>query len=284
MNNYSEYLTMYHCPHTALSIAIDGCMASGKDCVQGGAKYNSYGGTATGLATIADSLTAIRYMVFDKKRCTARELYDAVMADWEGYEMLRQQILNQVPHYGNADPYADEQMKWICDLYADVCGECYSTRAKVYKGGLYGASDHVAQGYHTWATPDGRKTGEALADAMSPAQGRDRKGLTAVFQSSTCFDHSRFMDGIALNLKIHPTALSREDGIDKLRDMTKACFAGGGMEVQYNIDGSETMRAAQADPQAYRNLVVSIAGYSAYFVELNMDMQEDIIRRTENAI
>ena len=109
-------------------------------------KYNSFGGTATGLATIADSLTTIKYMVFDKKLCTARELYDAVMANWEGYEPLRQQILNEVPHYGNGDPYADEQMKWICDIYYEICGECYSTRSRIYKAGLYGAADHVAQG------------------------------------------------------------------------------------------------------------------------------------------
>lgn len=284
MNNYSEYLTMYLCTHAGLSISLEGCMESGKDCVCGGAKYNSYGGTATGLATIADSLTTIKYMVFDKKLCTAKELYDAIMADWEGYEALRQQILSEVPHYGNADPYADEQMKWICDVYYEICQECYSTRARVYKSGLYGASDHVAQGYHTWATPDGRKTGEALADATSPAQGRDVNGPTGVFNSSVCFDHTKYMDGIAVNLRIHPAALNGEDGTAKLRDLTRAYFDQGGMEVQYNIVSTETMRAAQKDPATYRNLVVRIAGYSAYFVELNTDMQNDIIRRNENTI
>ncbi|SDE57462.1 glycyl radical protein [Sporomusa acidovorans] len=282
VNNYSEYLTMYHAPHAGLSISIEGCMESGTDCVCGGAKYNSYGGTATGLATLADSLTTIKYMIFDKKLCTARELYDAVMANWEGYEPLRQRILSEVPHYGNDDPYADEQMKWICDVYSEICGECYSTRSKVYKGGLYGASDHVAQGYHTWATPDGRKTGEPLADATSPAQGRDHEGPTAVFNSICCLDHSRYMDGIALNLRIHPTALRNAAGIDKLRDMTKSYFKTGGMEVQYNVVSSETLRAAQADPQSYRDLVVRIAGYSAYFVELSRDCQNDIISRNEN--
>jgi len=283
-NNYSEYLTTYHGTHAGLSISLEGCMESGKDCVLGGAKYNSFGGTAVGLATIADSLTTIKYMVFDKKLCTARELYDAVMANWDGYEALRQQILYEVPHYGNADPYADEQMKWICDTYYELCQECSSTRAKVYKSGLYGASDHVAQGYHTWATPDGRKTGEALADAASPVQGRDVNGPTGVFGSSVCFDQGRYMDGIALNLRIHPTALSGADGIAKLRDLTKAYFDQGGMETQYNVVSSETMRAAQEDPQTYRDLVVRIAGYSAYFVELNEDCQNDIIKRTENAL
>jgi pyruvate formate-lyase/glycerol dehydratase family glycyl radical enzyme len=284
VNNYSEYLTTYHAPHAGLSISIEGCMEKGKDCVCGGAKYNSYGGTATGLATIADSLTTIKYMVFDKKLCTARELYDAVMANWEGHEILRQQILTKVPHYGNGDPYADAEMKWICDTYYEICGECYSTRSKVYKAGLYGAADHVAQGYRTWATPDGRKTGEPIADATSPAQGRDLNGPTSVFNSTCCFDHTRYMDGIALNLRIHPSAVKTEDAKASLRDMTKAYFDNGGMEVQYNVVSSETLRAAQKDPATYRDLVVRIAGYSAYFVELNTDMQNDIIHRTENSL
>jgi formate C-acetyltransferase len=284
INNYTEYLTAYHAPLVGLSISMEGCMESGKDCTWGGCKYNSYGGTATGLATIADSLATIQYMIFDKKLCTARELYDAVMADWEGYEPLRQRVLNEVPHYGNNDPYADEQMKWVCDTYYEICRECYSTRTRHFKAGLYSASDHVFQGYHTWATPDGRKTGEPMADATSPAQGRDRNGPTAVFTSARCYDHSKFMDGLALNIRIHPSALSREDGVAKLRDLTKTYLESGGMEVQYNVISSETLRAAQKDPDSYRNLVVRIAGYSAYFIELNTDCQNDIIRRTENAI
>jgi pyruvate formate-lyase/glycerol dehydratase family glycyl radical enzyme len=282
INHYTEYLTRYHAPLPGLSISMEGCMESGRDCTWGGCKYNSYGGTATGLATIADSLTTIKYMVFDKKICTTRELYDAVMANWKGHEALRDRILNEVPHYGNADPYADEQMKWVCDTYYEICRECYSTRTKHFKAGLYSASDHVFQGYHTWATPDGRKTGEPMADATSPAQGRDRNGPIAVFNSARCFDHGKFMDGLALNIRIHQSALSRADGIDKLRDLTRTYLNNGGMEVQYNIVSAETMRAAQKDPDSYRNLVVRIAGYSAYFVELNTDCQNDIISRTEN--
>ncbi len=284
VNNYTEYLTAYYAPHAGLSISMEGCMEKGMDAAAGGCKYNSYGGTATGLATIADCLSTIKYMCFDKKKCTTRELYDAVMKNWEGHEPLRQQILSEVPHYGNADPYVDEELKWVVDLYYQICSECSNQRAKVYKAGLYGASDHVAQGYHTWATPDGRKTGEPIADAMSPAQSRDINGPTAVFASSCCFDHTRFMDGIALNLRMHPTVLSREDGIAKLRDMTKAYFENGGLEVQYNVVDTDTLRAAQADPKAYRDLVVRIAGYSAYFVELNLDCQNDIIARNENRL
>jgi len=283
-NNYAEYLSSYYAPQTALSITVTGCMESGRDLVQGGAKYNSYGGTATGLATLADSLTTIKYMCFDKKLCTTRELYDAVMANWEGYEELRQRILNEVPHYGNGDPYADMELKWCADLYYEICNQMYSTRSKKYKAGLYGASDHVAQGYITWATPDGRKAGEPLADAMSPAQGRDVNGPTAVFESTGVFDHHHYMGGIALNMRMHPSVLATDEGIEKLRDMTKTYFEEGGLEVQYNVVDTETLRAAQKTPENYRDLVVRIAGYSAYFVEMGVDLQNDIIARNENRI
>jgi len=186
LNNYLEYLVQYHTPHPMLSISLDGCMESGKDCTCGGAKHNSYGGTATGLATVADSLTAIKYMVFDKKLCTARELYDAVMANWEGYESLRHRIISEVPHFGNADSYADEQMNWVINTYYDTCRECFSTRTRIFKAGLYGAADHVGQGYTTWATPDGRKAGTPIADAASPVQSRDTNGSCSPMDTPCC--------------------------------------------------------------------------------------------------
>jgi len=283
-NNYAETISFYHLTQPMLSISMEGCMENGKDCTAGGCKYNAYGGTATGLATLADAISTIKYMCFDKKIITTRELYDAWMTNWEGYEPLRQRILNEVPHYGNADPYVDLELKWCVDLYYDICQKYRSLRAPQYTCGLYGASDHIAQGWTTFATPDGRRTGEPLADAMSPAQSRDTGGPTAIFASSVVFDHSKFMGGIALNLRMHPTVLANQGGVDKLRDMTKAYFESGGMEVQYNVVDTETLRAAQIEPTQYRDLVVRIAGYSAYFVELGRDLQNDIIARNENMI
>ena len=282
LNNYSEYLMPYNKPLANLSISMDGCMEQGIDFAAGGCKYNSFGGTAVGLATVGDSLSTIKYMCFDKKLCTTREMYNAVIANWDGYEPLRQQILTEVPHYGNADSYADVELKWVVDLYYTLCSEVSSPRSKVYKGGMYGAADHVSQGIHSWATPDGRRTGEPIADAISPAQGRDKNGPTAIFASSVCWDQSRFMDGVALNIRMHPSVLSRNDGITKLRDMTKTYFDNGGLECQYNVIDTDTMHAAQEDPGAYRDLVVRIAGYSAYFVELDTELQNDIISRNEN--
>ena len=284
LNNYLEYLVQHYTPHAILSLSIDGCMESGRDCTAGGAKYNSYGGTATGLATVADSLTAIKYMCFDKKLCTTREMYDAVMANWEGYELLRQRIIQEVPHFGNGDPYADEQMAWVLETYYENCRQCYSARTGTFKAGLYGAADHVGQGYTTWATPDGRLKGTPIADAASPVQGRDTHGPTAVLSSSLCYDHGKYMDGVCLNVRIHPSALASQEGIDKLRDLVKTYMENGGAEIQFNVVSTETMRRAQENPEEYRDLVVRIAGYSAYFVELSADCQNDLISRNENMI
>ena len=284
LNNYNEYMVEYNMCQPMLSISMEGCMESGKDVTWGGAKYTTFGGTGTGLATVADSLSTIEYACFDKKICTTRELYDAMMANWEGYEDLQQKLLAVVPHFGNNDPYADKWMKFATESYADLCAKKSSRYAKYYRAGLYGASDHVSQGYVTWATPDGRVAGTPIADAASPAQGRDKNGPTSVLVSSCCYNHHRFMDGVCLNLRIHPSALSREDGSRKLADMIKTYHKMGGAEVQFNVVSAETMRAAQAAPDEYKDLVVRIAGYSAYFVELTTDQQNDLIARNENMI
>ncbi|MGI6216329.1 MAG: pyruvate formate lyase family protein [Coriobacteriales bacterium] len=282
LQNYADLIMSHYSPHPALSISMEGCMENGKDCSAGGCKYNSFGGTAVGLATVADSITAIRYMCFDKKICTTREFYDAWIAGWEGHEDLQARIINEVPHFGNSDPYADEMMEWVTSTYYKICGECHIGRAKYFRAGLYGAADHVAQGETTWATPDGRVTGSPIADGASPVQSRDKNGPTAVLSSACCYGQNKFMDGMALNLRIHPSAVSTDSGMEKLRDMTKTYLEQGGMEVQYNVVSSETMKAAQADPDEYRDLVVRIAGFSAYFVELTKGCQDDLISRTEN--
>ena len=282
LSNYTEheYPRLFTYPN--LSIGIEGCMEQGKDVSSGGAKYNSYGGTAIGLATVGDSLTAIKYMIFDKKLVDPKEYLDAVLADWEGYEPLRQRIINEAPHYGNADPYADAYMKYCLDLYYEICRPFHTARCKTYKCGMYGAADHVSQGEVTWATPDGRKEGMPIADAMSPVQGRDTNGPTSVFLSTCCFDHTRYMDGMAVNMKIHPTALNNDAGVQKLEDMIRTYFDEGGMEVQFNVVDAKTLREAQQHPEKYHNLVVRIAGYSAYFVDMTTQMQNDIISRAEH--
>ena len=282
MNNYSQWLGRWECYHSILSISIDDCMEKGMDCHQGGARYNSFGSTGIGFATIGDSLTAIKYMCFDKKICTVRELYDAYMADWKGHEDLQQRILREVPHYGNDDPYADDEMAWAASTYIEICDEIYTLRTDKYKPGMYSGAGHISQGWTTWATPDGRNTGQPIADAASCGQGRDLNGPIAMLNSATCFDHGCMQNGLALNLRFHPTALQGE-GREKLAQMTQTYFDNGGVEVQYNIVSVDTMKAAKAEPEKYRDLIVRVAGFSAYFTELHVSQQDDLITRQEHA-
>jgi len=284
MDNVWEEVNMREMPMPTLSAMLEGCMESGVDCVNGGCKYNSYGHALTGVATVGESLTAIKYMVYDAKLCTARELYDAVMANWEGYEELRRRILNMPHHYGNADEYADVQVKWLIETMVEALRKGRGLRSDLYRVGLFTASSHVVAGTRAWATPDGRYAGEPLSDCISPIQGVDKNGPTAVMTSACCFDHKQITNGLALNIRFHPRVFNREDGLSKIRSLMTTYFEQGGMEVQYNVVSSETLRAAQKDPEKYKDLVIRIAGFSAYFVELNTNLQNDLIARTENQL
>lgn len=283
LNNCAEWVSMRERLVPALSAMLDGCVENGKDCVCGGAKYNSFGVPGTGVATLSESLIAIKYMCYDAKLCTPRELYNAVMANWAGHEPLRQQILNMPHHYGNNDPYADSLVAWAMDTFSSAVTRGYSTRGR-FRPGLFTASSHVFAGARAWATPDGRFTGESLSDCISPKQGTDVNGPTAVLASASCFDHRPFTNGLALNMRFAPMTLAREDSLQKVKSLMDTYFDMGGMEVQYNIVSSDTLRAAQDDPETHKNLVVRVAGFSAYFVELHRSLQNDIIARTENVV
>ena len=233
-----------------------------------------------GIANVADSLAAIKYMVFDEKRCTARELYDALMANWESYEPLRQEILNCSKHYGNDDDYVDRYARLLGNLYADRVNGTRSPRG-YYKAGLYPVSAHILMGHMTWATPDGRFAEEALADGISPKQGLDKCGPSAILKSAAKLETQKFRNGTLINLKFHPKVLEGEHGYKKLEDLIQTFFDMKGMHVQFNVVSSETLRKAQKNPEDYKDLVIRIAGFSAYFVELYKELQDDLIRRNE---
>jgi pyruvate formate-lyase/glycerol dehydratase family glycyl radical enzyme len=278
--NIYEYVASEHMQLPLLSATIDGCMESGKDVMKGGAKYNSTGNAGIAIGNIADSLAVVKYLVYDKKIVSARDLYDALMTNWDGKEDLRQFILNDVPHYGNDNEYSDEFARWASDVYGNAINSATGPRGR-WAAGLYPVTTHVLFGMMTAASPDGRKSGEPLADGISPLQQLDRNGPTAALKSVSCIDQKKFSNGTLLNMRFHPTALSNVTGKAKLIDLIKAYFAMGGMEMQFNIVSGKTLRRAQERPEEYRDLVVRIAGFSAYFVELYKASQEDIIKRTE---
>jgi formate C-acetyltransferase len=202
------------------------------------------------------------------------------MTNWEGKEDLRQYILNEVPHYGNDNEYADQFAKWAADVYGDAVNSATGPRGR-YAAGLYPVTTHVLFGMTTGASPDGRRAGEPLADGISPVQQLDKCGPTATLKSVSVFDQKKFSNGTLLNMRFHPTALSNETGKGKLIALIRTYFALGGMEMQFNIVSAKVLRKAQEQPEEYRDLVVRIAGFSAYFIELYKASQEDIIRRTE---
>ena len=271
-------------PLPSVSATMDGCMESGLDVTWGGAKYNAMGSSGIGCANVGDGLYAIKHLCFDKKICTTRELYDALMANWEGYEPLRQYILNQMPRYGNDCQEVDELTGWAMDVFAKAFNKCSCYRVNTCQAGIYPVSTHIMFGMNTWATPDGRKTGEPLSDGISPKQGLDKNGPAAVLNSMAKIPHRAFSNGTLLNMKFHPATVAGDEGNLKLRRLVETYFDMDGMHIQYNVMGAEQLRKAQEDPDGNRNLVIRIAGFSAYFVELDKRLQDDLISRTDQRV
>ena len=273
---YAEYM-----PAPFLSLLIDDCIARGRDYHDGGARYNTSYIQGVGIGTTTDALTAIKDNVFDRKAVTMAQLLDAVKSDFSGKETLRQRLLNKTPKYGNDDDYADEVMISIFELYYDAVNGRPNTRGGTYRINLLPTTVHVYFGKVTGATPDGRKAHEPLSEGVSPVQGSDRHGPTAVIKSVSKMDHLR-TGGTLLNQKFTPQLLSTEEGIGKLAHLVRSYFKLDGHHIQFNVVTAETLREAQKHPEKYRDLIVRVAGYSDYFVDIGRDLQDEIIRRTEH--
>ena len=281
MVNCYEYIYGFERPLPLLSATMDGCMESGHDVLWGGAKYNGAGNSSIGHGTVADSLNVINQLCFVTKKCTTRELYDALMSNWEGHEDLLQYIRGQVVHFGNNDEEADRFLSFVADTYADGIARGVSPRGCHWGPGCWPVTLNIVMGMFTFATPDGRKTGEPLSDGISPAAGMDKNGPLSTIGSILKFDQTKYTNGTLCNMKFHPSALQGNNGVTKLRAVMETFFAGGGMELQLNIVSVDTLKDAQAHPDKYKDLVVRIAGFSAYFVEVFKEAQDALIQRTE---
>ena len=275
---YSQYF-----PCVVASSMMEGCMESGKDVTEGGAKYNRTGLTACGTSNVGDSLMTIKKLCFDDKTVSLQTLYDALQADWVGYEDLRQQIINEVPHYGNDIAEADELASWALEKFADTIALKHGPRGR-YCGGTFTMTSHIMFGKMIGATPDGRKAGEPIADAISPRQGFDKNGPTAYLRSAAKLPHDKLANGDQLNIRFSPTAVMGDEGALKLRDLISTYFQLGGMQVQFNVVGTEKLREAQKEPLEHKDLIVRIAGFSTYFVTLSPEVQNDFITRTEQSL
>jgi len=236
-----------------------------------------------GMINVADSLATIKKLVFEEKKITMEQLKEAMQANWEGYEELHRMCLES-PKYGNDDDYVDLIAK---DLYLFLAKTItkfdYVLGGKHQPGGI-SISSMWAGGAITGATPDGRYAGEVLADgSMSPMRGRDTNGPTAIIKSASKIDQALYASTL-LNMKFHPSTLGNTEDLKKLATLIKTYFSLGGKHVQFNVVSREMLLEAQNQPESYSDLVVRVAGYSAYFVQLGKGVQDEIIARTELSI
>ena len=280
-NNIIERIYAEYMPVPFLSLLIDDCIKSGKDYHDGGARYNTTYIQGVGLGISTDALTALKYNVFDKQRIIMPELLDALKNNYNGHEKLRNMLMNDTPKFGNDDNYADSIMQDIFEAYYEAVNGRSNTKGGHYRINLLPTTVHVYFGSVIGATPDGRRAKEPLSEGISPVQGADKKGPTAVFKSAAKMDHIR-TGGTLLNMKFTPRMLEGDDGISKLAQLVRTYFRLDGHHVQFNVVTAKTLREAQQHPEKYRDLIVLVAGYSDYFVDLGNALQDEIIRRTEH--
>ena len=279
-NNIIERIFMKYMPVPFLSVLIEDCIRNGKDYMCGGARYNSSYVQGVGLGSITDMLTALRYHVYDKKTIAMETMEKALANDFKGFEELQYQLVYHTPKYGNDDDYADEQEVQVFDMYYDVLSGHKSPRGADYRVNMLPTTCHVYFGKVTGATPDGRNAWKVLSEGISPVQGADTNGPTAVIRSAAKIDHIK-TGGTLLNQKFTPSLLSTEEGCNNLVHLIRAYFRMDGHHIQFNVVDADTLREAQKHPEDYKDLIVRVAGYSDYFNDLGEDLQNEIICRTE---
>lgn len=275
--------TVYHkaFPSILLSATLDDCIMRGQDAGAGGAKYRFSTFSNTGMANAVDSLLAIKQMVFENGMVTLPELACILARDFKGQEKLRLYAANRCPKFGNGDPGADGLMQELVDFASGIITNIKNTRGFHFLPSYYSVYHHASMGWMTGATADGRHAGVSLANALSPVQGADSKGPTAVIGAVTRCDHTKFGNGMVLDLKFSPSFFHNPVHRANFRSMIDTYFDQGGMEIQMNVIDRETLTAAQKEPEKYKNLIVRVSGFSAYFVTLNRTLQDEIIARTQ---
>jgi pyruvate formate-lyase/glycerol dehydratase family glycyl radical enzyme len=280
-------------PDILCSAFVDNCISKGKTIKEGGSKYDFVSGLQVGIANLGNSMAAIKKLVFEEGRITKKQLIDAIESDFTGREgeRIRYLLLNFAPKYGNDDDYVDLLLK---DAYMEFIRELEQYRTTRYNRGPFGCkyyagtssiSANVPNGAVLPATPDGRKAFTPVAEGSSPASGTDILGPTAVFKSVSKLPTNKIMGGVLLNQKLSPSAIRSEADKQKLVSLLRTFFADlKGWHVQYNIVSRETLLAAKKEPEKYRDLIVRVAGYCAFFTTLSPDTQDDIIARTEQTL
>mgnify|MGYP001820015864 CR=1 FL=1 len=280
-NQIIESIYAREMPAPFLSVLIDDCIAEGRDYNAGGARYNNTFIQAVGIGTITDSLAAIQELVYEKETSSLDEMVAILDRDFEDNEPLRQRLLHRTHKYGNDDDYADDLMRRVFQSAFEAIDGRPTVRGGAYRLEMLPTTCHVYFGSVTGATADGRGDGQPVSEGISPVQGSDRTGPTAVLNSAGKMDHVK-TGGTLLNMKFSPSLLEGQEGIDNLAHLVRSYFKMDGHHVQFNVVNAELLRRAQADPASHRDLIVRVAGYSDYFCDLSNELQEEIIARTEH--
>lgn len=280
-NNIIETLYAKYMPSPFMSVVIDDCIKNGRDYNAGGARYNTRYLQGVGIGTLTDSLSAIKYHVYDNNEFSMDKMLGLLSKNFEGQEADRQILLNKTPKYGNDDQYADDLMLKAFNMYFELVDGRKGVNGGTYHIDMLPTTCHVYFGSVTGATPDGRKAWEVQSEGISPAHGADKSGPTGVIKSAGKMDHLR-TGGTLLNQKFTPSLLSDEDGIEKLMALVRTYFRMDGHHIQFNVCDANMLRDAQKHPENYTNLIVRVAGYSDYFNDLGEALQNEIINRTEH--
>jgi len=280
-NDVIENLFATKLPVPFLSLLIDDCITNAKDYNAKGARYNSVYVQGVGLGTITDCFTSIEYNVFDEKKLNMKELLTALKANFVGFEELQNNLIYHTPKYGNDDDYTDQNATDVFNIfYSSIDGKMSPLNA-AYRINMLPTTCHIYFGSVIGATADGRYAGKPLSEGISPVQGADKKGPTAVLKSASKFDHIK-TGGTLLNQKFTPDFFATEKNIEKLIALIRGYFHLDTHHIQFNVIDKQTLLAAQKNPEDYQNLIVRVAGYSDYFNDLGEDLQNEIIKRTEH--
>lgn len=280
-NRIVEEMYAREMPAPFLSVITDDCIAKGLDYNAGGARYNNSYIQFVGIGSLTDSLAALRRVVYEDESIALTALMEALDTNYADQEGLRLKLLNRMPKYGNDDEAADELMRRAFRLLVDSLDGRPNTKGGCYRVEMLPTTCHVYFGSVTGATPDGRLAGQPLSEGISPVQGADRKGPTAVIKSAAKMDHL-LTGGTLLNMKFTPSLVGDEQSLEQWAKLVRAYFGMNGHHVQFNVVRAAQLRKAQAEPERHRDLIVRVAGYSDYFCDLTRELQDEIISRTEH--
>lgn len=271
-------------PDPILSAMYEDSVRRGVDVYEGGAKYNNSSMYFYCLASLIDSLAAVKHMVYDQKLISFEDLCELLKNNWKGGEELRLRALNLKEKYGNNNPVADELTKNVTDFCASLVNNKPNGRGGVFKAALFSIDRYVKLGEQTMATPDGRLAGEILSKNLCSTVSMDKNGITALINSVTKIDHSKFPNGSVLDILLHPSAVSGDDGLDAFLAILKTYMLKGGFALHGNVFDAKILKEAQKNPQKYTTLQVRVCGWNAYFVNLSKSEQDAFIKQAENIV